>query len=263
LARHNCRISNFCSVQIDSVAHLEYDTVPERLIGKDAKEPDPRNNYDFCWSAIISASLVWALLKTLYSRSEILMKTFIRGSILILTVCLAQSLLAGRSYAADPFAPSNLPDSRAGLKSEESFALSSPGQNPPQAEPTLLIGMIDDRTVGERHYSKPDNSGAADADGATANSSSPNAFEDYNLATFRKTPRYGFFSWNDVESFARTSDYDAKNSSTALRAEAVSEEDINTPSQPQTHFKPLAEIPIGNYRLPVYLGVRDAEHCCQ
>ena len=193
------------------------------------------------------------------------MKTFIRRNLLILTICMVQGVFASASFAADPFALSNLADSRLNPRPEESFALSSPRQNPPQTEPSLLIGMIDDRPVSERaHYATAsDSSAVANFNTTTVPSLSPSAFEDYNLATFRKTPRYGFLSWNDLQSFGRTSDYDASNSSKALHPATAFEEDISTPSEPQTHFKPLAEIPIGDYRLPVYLGVRDAEHCCQ
>ncbi|HTY54759.1 MAG TPA: hypothetical protein VMB26_06155 [Candidatus Binataceae bacterium] len=132
--------------------------------------------------------------------------------------------------------------------------------------------MIDHEAISDTRRSATSAAQPTDgSDSASINSSvvssqvaKQSAFRSDSLAAFfRRTPHYGFLSWQDLRSLVRTPTFPADKHYIVFAPDTQAEADVNAPEQPQTHFRPLAEIQFGDYSLPVYLGVRDAEHCCQ
>jgi len=122
-----------------------------------------------------------------------------------------------------------------------------------QAAPGLLISMIDHQAPDATR--RPEAVAKPSADVAPSDS-----FDLYKAMVHDlKTSRYGFLSWTDLKSFVpNPTDRSLFHSSASLEADARTTDD-----QPEMQFRPLAEIPLGDYTLPIFLHVTDAQNCCR
>lgn len=117
----------------------------------------------------------------------------------------------------------------------------------------LLISMIDDKATMPAKRSESVSARSAGVAGS-------GSFDLYkSIVDDQKSSRFGFLSWMDFRTIVlNPTDRDLFRASTSFGADAPASEDRSTPE-----FKPLAEVHVGDYRLPIFLRTTDAQDCCR
>jgi len=222
---------------------------------------------------------------TQISRSTFSRKGLLLALFFCIAHCATQAFLTARAFAEEATPP------RVGaeltgitLMANESFALASLDYRSSQAEPglgpSLLIGMIDHeastatRRSGTVAAHSTDDNGHESVDFDTAMDRALRAIvlkrtpsldsSDSLAGFFKRMPRYGFLSWTDLRSFARTPTYQVDGDHTVLHSGTLPEADARmSVDQAKTQFRPLAEIRMGSYNLPIVLSVPNSQNCCR
>ena len=226
-------------------------------------------------------SVVVCRLGTQISRSNVSRKGMLLTLMFCVAQCATQAFLTAKALAGDA-TPSRADAAPTGIipRAGESFAFASLDDGSSRAEPSLLIGMIDHEAstatgrsgtvavhfIDNNDYESVDFYRAMDrALRAIVLKRAPWLDSSDRLAAFfKRVPRYGFLSWTDLRSFARTPTYQVDGDHTVLHSGTLLEADARmSVDQAKTQFRPLAEIHVGSYYLPIVLSVPDSQNCCR
>lgn len=191
--------------------------------------------------------------------------------VLCSTVCLMAPAAHGQGLPADNFALTKstlgwgsgttatdaVPRLELSMAEHSNFAswITPPDESrPPSATtPGLLISTIDRKAHSVSARSNPVSAQSA----SLTNSESFDLYK--SIIDNQKNPRPGFLSWTDLKSIAlNPTDHNVTPSSPSLGADTPASED-----EPGLQFKPLTQVHLGDYGVPIFLHVTDARECCR
>jgi hypothetical protein len=185
------------------------------------------------------------------------------SSVCLTTVARAQSLPTDNfaltksttGWASGTTAPNPAPRLELSMAESSSFGswVTPPDESRrPSNAPGLLISMIDRKAPSAGTHSEKVS--------VAAKTKSSSEFDLYKaIVAEQRNSQPGFLSSADLKGMAiNPTDRSLFSSNASLEVGATTSED-----QAEPHVKPLAQVHIGDYGLPVFLHVTDAQECCR
>lgn len=204
--------------------------------------------------------------------SSLMLRKYIRPIIVLCsTVCLMSSVVHAQGLTADNFtltkpttgwapgatAVDSTPRLQLSMAEHSSFSpLVTPPHESRQSSTTpsgLLISMIDREAYSATTRSKSVSAQSANLDSSVS-------FDLYKaIVRDQKNSRPGYLSLTDLRAIVlNPSDRNLFSWSASFGAE-----EPTSGEQPGPQFKPLAQIHLGDYGLPILLHVTNAQECCR
>jgi hypothetical protein len=184
-------------------------------------------------------------------------------SLVILVLCAIQCLiptfLTATALAGDAAAPHHGCHS---VKRAQGGSVVSPDGQRPRQKPAVLISMLEPEVAGGTGSNRPTIAPAPSRGQVLKQAITSRSFKhtgDYvptsaMTAPDRKPPRYSLLSWPQSSSFAYTEAAEVNRKIALFGSSEVTIPDARMQNGPGGNFRPLLEVHLGAYNLPVFLS---------